>query len=51
VRGRTLEWAGTRRTSSKVRAFWTERIATPKKSDYTLLYLPVNSWASRAPFD
>src|SRR2546422_1141930 len=25
LRGRTLEWAGTRRTSSKVRAFWTQR--------------------------
>src|SRR3982074_3191130 len=44
-RGRTLEWAGTRRTSSKVRAFWTGRIATPKSRIIRRSHLPVNSRA------
>src|SRR6267154_1129041 len=48
-RGRTLEWAGTRRTSSKVRAFWTGRIATPKSRIIRRSQLPVNSWVSPAP--
>src|SRR5258706_598837 len=47
-RGRTLEWAGTRRTSSKVRAFWTGRIATPKSRIIRRSQLPVNSWVSPA---
>src|SRR6266498_3113281 len=42
-RGRTFEWAGTRRTSSKVRAFWTGRIATPKSRIIRCSHLPVNS--------
>src|SRR6266705_3480783 len=42
-RGRTFEWAGTRRTSSKVRAFWTGRIATPKSRIIRRSHLPVNA--------
>ena len=36
-RGRTVEWAGTRRTSSKVRAFWTTRMFSPRKVGIILL--------------
>jgi hypothetical protein len=40
-RGRTVECAGTRRTSSNVRAFWMTRMFSPgAKRHYTLLALP-----------